>query len=742
MAEHKPTPSSPWFDSVPDELRWKPLHSNIRADVTVIGAGIVGVLAAWKIAQSGKQVILLEKNHVATGETGFSTAFITRVPDVSSLSEAAKRYGVSFMQQLLAANRAMQQELFSIIEREHLDCNFRHCSSYYFAYREDDAVLHKEWDVIKQLDTSAAWMGTDVGRVFSPAQSAVLFPDEGRFDVRKFLFGLLATETGKKIRVYEESPVTSIDVDDGVYSKTEHGSVKSDSVVLASGSPTQLLPETKELFSPVTTYVVLAEYAERPRLDDALLWDIDHPYHYFRLVNERTVMLGGEDHPAHEKHDRTKSFGALEQYLREKLPGNFSITHTWTGTLYDTADELPYATEHPHYRGKVFFVSGLAGNGIVMGALAGTVAASLAMGTPHVAAELLSLERTGVKLPEPVHQPSRAPKPGQKSLTKKERSLVVWKGFLLIAWLLLLLLPAYAFFQLRGGFDFLTGQDLQTLSQLLFPLIGLYAFFFVWSQVMIGTNRDWLHTFFPGIIRFHRIEGVFALLFAVVHPTLLLIGVGPAVYFAKSYVPQSLHLYVWLGYLQLTLIILTAGTAMLMRLPVIRKVWRWIHFANYAVFVSVWTHSWFLGSDVQATNLRYLWYFYGGTFVLTTIGRIVRRWTPRHATTIQGTAPEGFVTVGPADSFPEGQPHCVEVNGKKLMLVNNGGSFHALDNVCSHAGGPLCEGTLENGSIVCPWHASRFDVKTGAVQSGPARLPQKAYTVRIVDNHVCIKFDR
>ncbi len=749
MDETKPTRSSPWFDSVPDELRWKPLRSNVHADITVIGAGMVGVLAAWYLAKTGKHVVLLEKNRVATGETGFSTAFLTRIPDVSSLSGTVKKYSVGYVENLLAANRAMQRELFSLIEQEHIDCDFHLCSSYYFSCDEHDAVLQKEWSIIKQLNTPAEYVGSDVGVVFPPAQSAVLFPDEGRFDVRKFLFGLLATETGKKIRVFEESAVLGMNVaKKDVQVKTERGTVHNASVILATGSPAELLPETKNLFSPVKTYALLAQYPKRVNLADALLWDTGHPYHYLRLVNERTVMLGGEDHPAHEQHDAGKRFAALERFLRENLSGDYSITHAWTGTLYDSADELPFATEHPRYRNKVIFVSGLAGNGIVMGALAGTIAASLAIGTPHPASELFSLRRANMTLLEskpktPIAAKHKKTKTsGEKNKAHAAKNTTPLLRFAIpVLLFFLFLVPGYSFFHLRGGFSFLSGLALTSLSHALFPLVGLYAFFFVWSQVMIGTNRDWLKQYFPGIMRFHRAEGVFALLFACLHPVLLLIGVGLTAYFAKTYVPQPLHLYIWLGYVQLTLIIMTAGTALLMRLSFIRKIWRWIHYANYLVFVSVWVHSWFLGSDVQTTNLRYLWFFYGGTFVLTVFAYSLRSWKTRGQHMLIGMdTSEGFVAVGAVASFTQDQPHCVEVNGKKLVLVRHDKQFFALENVCSHAGGPLCEGTVEDGTvIVCPWHGSRFDMKTGAVISGAARRLQTRYDVRVQNGNVLVR---
>lgn len=197
-------------------------------------------------------------------------------------------------------------------------------------------------------------------------------------------------------------------------------------------------------------------------------------------------------------------------------------------------------------------------------------------------------------------------------------------AFVLIA-LIALVAPAWVFFSQRGGLAFLEGADLQRANRLLFPLVGLYAFTLVWLQVMIGSNSRWLRSFFPNIIRFHRIEGVFALLFALTHPTLLIFGYGLDAYLKDAFVTPDRVLFVWFGRVALFFIAITAGTALLRKVRWLKTRWHAIHFLNYVIFVLVWAHSWNLGSDVQSTGLRWLWITYGITFVASVIARFARR---------------------------------------------------------------------------------------------------------------------
>jgi len=90
-----------------------------------------------------------------------------------------------------------------------------------------------------------------------------------------------------------------------------------------------------------------------------------------------------------------------------------------------------------------------------------------------------------------------------------------------------------------------------------------------------------------------------------------------------------------------------------------------------------------------------------------------------------------FVRVAKTENIPAGQARMVEVNGKEIALFNVAGSFHAIDNTCTHVGGPLCEGELEGIEVTCPWHGAVFDVTTGQVLGPPAPESVARYSVRV-----------
>jgi len=83
-------------------------------------------------------------------------------------------------------------------------------------------------------------------------------------------------------------------------------------------------------------------------------------------------------------------------------------------------------------------------------------------------------------------------------------------------------------------------------------------------------------------------------------------------------------------------------------------------------------------------------------------------------------ASERVVRIGRAADVPAGAGRVVEAGGKTLAVFNVDGAFYAIDNECSHRGGPLGEGDLDGTVVLCPWHAWRWDVTTGANVNNPA----------------------
>jgi 3-phenylpropionate/trans-cinnamate dioxygenase ferredoxin subunit len=92
-----------------------------------------------------------------------------------------------------------------------------------------------------------------------------------------------------------------------------------------------------------------------------------------------------------------------------------------------------------------------------------------------------------------------------------------------------------------------------------------------------------------------------------------------------------------------------------------------------------------------------------------------------------------FVKVGRADEIGPGEKKIFEADGIMVVVVNLDGEYFCLEDVCTHDGGPVGEGKLDDGQLVCPRHGARFDVRTGEARTVAAFEPVATYEVK-VDN--------
>jgi len=86
--------------------------------------------------------------------------------------------------------------------------------------------------------------------------------------------------------------------------------------------------------------------------------------------------------------------------------------------------------------------------------------------------------------------------------------------------------------------------------------------------------------------------------------------------------------------------------------------------------------------------------------------------------------------VARTSEIADGATKRVDVNGQSVLLCNVDGEIFAIEDVCTHDGGPLDQGELMGDRIMCPRHGAFFDVKSGAALTLPAIVPVQTYKVR------------
>ena len=98
-----------------------------------------------------------------------------------------------------------------------------------------------------------------------------------------------------------------------------------------------------------------------------------------------------------------------------------------------------------------------------------------------------------------------------------------------------------------------------------------------------------------------------------------------------------------------------------------------------------------------------------------------------------------YVKVAEIKEIMPSQMKEVDVDGQKILIANVNGEYYAIGSICTHEGGPLADGALQDYEVECPWHGSKFDIRTGQVTNPPADEPEPSYKLKVDGDQILIK---
>jgi 3-phenylpropionate/trans-cinnamate dioxygenase ferredoxin subunit len=100
-----------------------------------------------------------------------------------------------------------------------------------------------------------------------------------------------------------------------------------------------------------------------------------------------------------------------------------------------------------------------------------------------------------------------------------------------------------------------------------------------------------------------------------------------------------------------------------------------------------------------------------------------------------------FVKIAKTTDVPDPGKQYFEVGDRLVVLFHVGAEYYCLDDVCTHDGGPLGEGELQNKTIACPRHGAKFDITNGKALSMPATTGTMAHQVKVEGDDVLVELN-
>jgi glycine/D-amino acid oxidase-like deaminating enzyme/nitrite reductase/ring-hydroxylating ferredoxin subunit len=388
-----------WIDDTPIR-KFPKVSKSLSVEVLVVGAGVTGITAAYLLKKAGSTVALIDRERVASIDTGHTTAHLTYVTDVQ-LQELAHNFGNDHAQAAWDAGAAAIDEIEKIVEEEGSDCEFTRVPAYLHvrvdgSSKKEVSSLKKEADVAAKLGFDAAYLNS--APYFD--LPAVHFANQAKFHPRKYLRSLVEKISDSGSHVFEKSAAGQFDAKKRRV-KVNRNWVSFDRVVMATNNPLvglASLTSTTLLQTKLSLYTSYALGARVPlnSVPEALFWDTRDPYDYLRIDRHREfdyLVYGGEDHKTGQKKKTQNAYARLLARLKKIIP-KANIDHRWSGQVICTPDGLPYIGENAEHQ---FVATGYCGNGITFGTVAAIMARDWATGRKNPWTDLFAVDRKKIK---------------------------------------------------------------------------------------------------------------------------------------------------------------------------------------------------------------------------------------------------------------------------------------------------------------------------------------------------------
>jgi glycine/D-amino acid oxidase-like deaminating enzyme/nitrite reductase/ring-hydroxylating ferredoxin subunit len=402
------TTSSVW-QLLTDPIHRPPLAEDAHADVCVVGAGIVGLSAAYELTAAGRQVLVLSDRPIGHGNTGRTTAHLSNVLD-DRFDAVSRLHGVERARLAQESHAAAIRRIEEIVAAERIDCAFTRLPGYLFlASGQGRERLDSELDAARRCGIAEVGLLEESPEPGLRTGPCLAFAGQAQFQPLEYIGGLAAAIERRGGRIATGQAVQAIEGAKPAKVKLRNGpTVTAGAVMVATNSPIsdRLAIHSKQ--EPNRTYVV-AFAVPRGAVGRALYWDDGEPYHYVRtqpieedgkrrlgldLAGEMDLLIvGGEDHRTGAPTEGAQRFSRLESWTREHVPAAGPVVARWSGQVYEPVDFLAFIGEDPEQGSNVFLATGDSGQGMTHGALAGMLIRDLILGRDNPFADLYDPSR-------------------------------------------------------------------------------------------------------------------------------------------------------------------------------------------------------------------------------------------------------------------------------------------------------------------------------------------------------------
>ena len=388
-----------WDKTLGTQKQFPSLEENTETEILIVGGGMSGNLAAYKLAQKGHKVLLIEKARLAMGSSSANTGLLQYSSDIM-LWELAKEIGdkdaVLFYQMCLEAMDSLTEL------NKDLSCETDYIlrdSIYYATNKRDGGKLKKEYDYLSKYDFPVEFLDSNALKENYEIDKACALRtwQDAEVNPFKFIRALVYKNSKMGVEYFEN---TSIDLDNIKNNKAytfDGQEISYKSVILATGYG-KVYDCIKDKARIDRTYAFSATSLKNPPWkDNVMVWETQMPYIYFRVAEGNRIIAGGLDEEIpnvqEDKDIIYKRTEAIKEEIQKFFPKlDLKIDHRWNALFGSSSDGLPFIGRDPIDKDK-YYLLGYEGNGTCYSMAGACILADLIEGQDNQYAHILRVDR-------------------------------------------------------------------------------------------------------------------------------------------------------------------------------------------------------------------------------------------------------------------------------------------------------------------------------------------------------------
>ncbi|MBS3093920.1 FAD-binding oxidoreductase [Candidatus Pacearchaeota archaeon] len=348
-----------------------PLKRDVTSDCLVIGGGIAGLHAAFRLANAGKEVILLEKTMCGGSSSGQSGGFLTPESE-EDIKKLIKRYGRKRAGIIYNIPLSGVNMIVSTIKDYNFNCDLRKQDSLYLSIKPShNDKIEEEAETRKEMNLPYELLDKNELEKIHPGGYILGLKYSGSYGMNSLSYvkemkNLLLK---KGVKIYESSEVNTIE---GNTVKTHLGSVKADNIILCIDKmKKEIHQEVSKKYYHVQTFLSISEPLTNEEMNtlfpkqEVMCWDTKWNYTHYRPVVGNRILIGGSSvltsYYSKYYHSPTIINRSINQ-LKKRFPiiKDAKFTHYWAGLIDVTKDLVPIV-DYDNKNKSMQYVMGCAG---------------------------------------------------------------------------------------------------------------------------------------------------------------------------------------------------------------------------------------------------------------------------------------------------------------------------------------------------------------------------------------------